>query len=327
MMTACLSCALTATNAVTTESDSVIKREADAFIKRMGNTLQPGQRDAIIEAIHGNYSALTKVRNARNDKPVYPSNVRVSEPTERLRLYTNIDGNQKDKPLLVYFHGGGWTIGGLNSCARFCSELCSKGGISVLAVDYRLAPEHPYPAPLDDCEEALEVAFRHAESWGCSPRKIFAGGDSSGGNLAVSSTMRIEEGKVAGLLLFYPVVRAWNDGTKSWKKGEKGLGLDGDLMEAFNRSYASEEEARTPEVSPILASDESLSRLPRTLLIAAERDILSDQGEEFIERIASLGVAARRIEYPGAVHLFITVPGQPTAFAEAVAQSVRFIGK
>ena len=138
----------------------------------------------------------------------------------------------------------------------------------------------------------------------------------------------MNEGDIAGLLLFYPVVKAWNDHTPSWQKYNKGFGLDGDLMEAFNQSYEpSPDRIHNPEISPMSATDKTLKKLPRTLLIAAGRDILACQGKEFIDRITSLGVNATRLEFPSAVHLFITVPGQETAFYEAVKHTVEFLGK
>lgn len=307
--------------------DSLMKKEADDFLVKMGTELQPKQRDAIIAAINGDTEELERVRNARNTQPVYPSNVKVTYPTSNTRLYTNTETNVGNKPLLVYLHGGGWTIGGLNSCAKFCGEICSSGGVSVLAVDYRLAPEYPYPIPLDDCEEAIRFALENAEKWGCSANSVFVGGDSSGGNLAIASVLRMKKGDISGLLLFYPVTKAWNDGSQSWIKYGKGFGLDGDLMEAFNQSYISSEQAVNEEISTSCAKDEALKQLPRTLLIAAGRDILADQGKEFADRMVSLGVDAVRVEYPEAVHLFITVPGQNTAFNEAVKEAIGFMNR
>lgn len=306
-------------------NDSLMQKEADAFLVQMGTELQSRQRDAILAAINGNGKALEQIRNARNRPPVYPPNIKVTHPTTNTRLYTNTEINIGDKPLLIYLHGGGWTIGSLNSCAKFCSEVCSQGSANVLAVDYRLAPEHPYPTPLDDCEAVIRFAMGKASEWGCSAKHIIVGGDSSGGNLAIASTLRMGKGDISGLLLFYPVTKAWNDGSQSWLRYGKGFGLDGDLMEAFNQSYISTEQAQNEEISPACAKDDVLKRLPRTLLIAAGRDILADQGKEFIHRIISLGVDATRIEYPKAIHLFITVPGQDTAFKEAVKETIKFL--
>lgn len=306
-------------------NDARMQKEADAFLVKMGADLQPKQRDAILAAIEGDGDALEQVRRGRNITPAYPPEVEVTHPTANTRLYRNTEMKSGKRPLLIYLHGGGWTIGSVNSCARFCSEVCAKGGINVLAVEYRLAPEHPYPAPIDDCEEAIRLALEMAGKWGCDAERIVVGGDSAGGNLAIASVLRLEKDEVAGLLLFYPVTKAWNDASRSWRMYGKGFGLDGDLMEAFNRSYIASGQARNDEISPACAKDEALMRLPRTLLVAAGRDILADQGRAFVDRILALGVAATRIEYPAATHLFITVPGQDTAFNEAVSETIGFV--
>ncbi len=109
-----------------------------------------------------------------------------------------------------------------------------------------------------------------------------------------------EELKVKSLILFYPVVKAYADNSKSWKTYSRGYGLDSRLMEAFNEAYLSSSnvEATAPDVSPGDSSDEKLSKMPRVLLISAERDILTGQGKEFIERLQSVGSDADRIEFP-----------------------------
>lgn len=180
---ALLSVALIGLSVACAPHNSLMRKEADAFLKQMGTELQPKQRDAILAAIDGDGKGLEQIRSARNSRPVYPPNVKVTHPSANTRLYTNTETNAVDKPLLIYLHGGGWTIGSLNSCARFCSTVCSQGGASVLAVDYRLSPEHPYPTPLDDCEAAIRLALEKAGDWGCSAKRIILGGDSSGGIL------------------------------------------------------------------------------------------------------------------------------------------------
>ena len=126
------------------------------------------------------------------------------------------------------------------------------------------------------------------------------------------------------LLLFYPVVSAWNEASPSWKTYQKGAALDGSLMEAFNQAYT-RGQAKHPFISPSLCPDSLLSRLPRLLLVAAERDILCDQGKEFTDHVKRLGVTAHREVLPGTVHLFITVPGQDTAFRHAVSLAEDFL--
>ena len=127
---------------------------------------------------------------------------------------------------------------------------------------------------------------------------------------------------LVSLLLFYRVTKAFEDGSESWQQYGKGYGLDAEIMEAFNRAYTINADDRCSAISVGLCSDEELNMLPRTLLIAAERDILRDQGLNLAERMCG---KIQRIEYKGAVHLFITVPGQDTAFDRAVKDAIGFI--
>lgn len=166
------------------------------------------------------------------------------------------------------------------------------------------------------------IAYRHKPH---HISRITLGGDSSGGNLALATALSEQcRGKIESLLLFYPVTKAFDDGSLSWRKYGKGYGLDAEIMKAFNRAYTLNTDARSEAISVGLCSDEALQALPRTLLVTAERDILCDQGKELAER---MGNKATRIEYTGTVHLFITVPGQDAAFAKAVRDAVSFITK
>lgn len=129
-------------------------------------------------------------------------------------------------------------------------------------------------------------------------------------------------GVLESLVLFYPVTKAFADGSESWRKYGSGYGLDADLMEAFNRAYLGGTDSENHAVSVGLCSVEQLRRLPRTLLVAAGRDILRDQGCELAEKS---GGRIERVEFPDAVHLFITVPGQDEAFRKAVDLTYEFI--
>ena len=132
--------AFAATAAVGGAADSVMRRQADGFLQALPDGLQQTQTLAVEKAIAGDNAALMAVRNSRNTRQTLSENVSVRQLSESLRLYepSGVDGRL---PLLVYFHGGGWTFGSLNSCARFCDAVAAMGGVKVLAVDYRLAPE------------------------------------------------------------------------------------------------------------------------------------------------------------------------------------------
>lgn len=311
------------------------RQEADTFLETFPKGLQKLQCEAIQKACRGDGSALQAIRTSRNRPTPLNENVEITEISPTLRLYRPIQRGLHPLPLLIYLHGGGWTFGSIQSCARFCSELTATGEIMVLAVDYRLAPEFPYPDGLNDCLAAWEWARKQAREWGCDPELISMGGDSAGGNLALATVLRLGAGKQPlphSIVLFYPVVSAWNDRSSSWQNYQKGAGLDGPLMEAFNAAYCQgidhairEEAHRNPFISPSVAPDSLLRAMPRTLLVAAERDILCDQGKSFYNRLKTLDVEIERREIPGSVHLFITVPGQERAFRQSIEWTRRFL--
>ena len=306
---------------------TAMRSEADSFLKHMPEGLQQRQTAAILQAINGDNTALEAVRNARNAAPEISANVTMRMLSPTLRLYeptVSDEGRRKPLPLLIYLHGGGWTIGSLNSCGRFCDRMAATGQMKVLAVDYRLAPEHPFPQGLSDCKAAVTYALEHAETLGIDTANISIGGDSSGGNLAIATALAPEcHGHLSALLLFYPVTKAFADGSASWNNFGKGYGLDAEIMDAFNASYlVGGADAHDLRISPGLAPDSLLRQLPPTLLIAAGRDILRNQGKEFAQRLPQ---CVKRVEFPGAVHLFITVAGQPTAFGHAVRLASEFL--
>lgn len=308
----------------TITSSCIMRTQADAFLKAMPADLQQKQTCAIHKAIDGDYKELIAVRNSRNIQPKYSDNVQTRMITDSMRIYEPKDSHSKRLPVLLYLHGGGWTFGSINSCGRFCDAMAASGGMRVIALDYRLAPEHPYPEGLNDCITAIHYIIRHAAELHIDANHITIGGDSSGGNLALATALSATcRGKIESLLLFYPVTKAFDDGSESWQQYGKGFGLDAEIMEAFNRAYTLHTaDVRSTSVSVGLCNDKELLTLPRTLMIAAERDILRDQGKTFAER---MGNKAERIEYAGTVHLFITVPGQEAAFERAVTDAMTFI--
>lgn len=328
-----------------TEQDrKAFLNEADDFIDGLPEGLQDHQCDAVLHALRGDSGELAEIRQSRNGSPEYPQMVKVDEfegdgPVRgiRMRLYTPEIHDGGILPLLVYFHGGGWTFGGLNSCAAFCGSLASTGKVAVLAVDYGLAPENPYPSGLMDCVSAVEYAMAHAAEWGSDGNMVSVGGDSSGGNLALATALYMNDSqgsdKLRSVVLFYPVVKAYVDKSDSWRRYSRGYGLDSRLMEAFNEAYLhasiedpeSVADAHDELVSPADADESKLGSLPPLLIVGAERDILYDQGKEFADAQIKMGHKTTHVTFPGAVHLFITVYGQPTAFSKAVALTESFL--
>lgn len=303
------------------------QKEADSFLQSMPNGLQSKQCAAIWKAIVGDTVSLMQVRQSRNTPTALPENITAEYVKPHLRLYKPLQ-SKKELPLLIYLHGGGWTFGSINSCARFCSTIAASGEAMVLAVDYALAPERPFPQGLNDCLDAVCFAQQHAGDWGGNPASISIGGDSSGGNLAIATALKLIERNdscpLRSLVLFYPVVKAYADSLPSWETYGKGYALDSELMEAFNHAYAGNE-PENPYISVAHADDELLRQLPPVLIVAAGRDILHDQGEEFAQHLRMLGATVLRQELQGAVHLFITVPGQEAAFQQATKLALDFL--
>ncbi|MDE5712505.1 MAG: alpha/beta hydrolase [Muribaculaceae bacterium] len=334
----------------TEKEKTAFLNEADDFIDDMAEGLQDRQCDAVLHSIRGEGAELMRIRMSRNEEVALSSNVERKDLTGdgaarglQMRLYKpSTAGKDGAKiPLLVYLHGGGWTFGSINSCSLFCDALASNENVMVLAVDYRLAPENPFPAGLMDCVSAVEYAMSHAEEWGSSQELVSLGGDSSGGNLAVAASLYLQDqaklSPIKSLVLFYPVVKAYADGSSSWKEYSRGYGLNSRLMNSFNEAYAGssvatgstqnkeKSENHNPLVSPAEAEKSQLAKLPPVLIIGAERDILYDQGKEFASVLHQSGNSVEHITFPGSVHLFITVKGQPTAFSKAVTLSGAFL--
>lgn len=306
------------------QEDDKMRQQADSFLRQMPVGLQQRQAAAIRRAMAGHSRGLDSVRHSRNAAWPVPTGVSSRTLSPTLRLYEPAGAAGRKLPTLIYLHGGGWTFGSINSCSRFCGALAASGAARVVAVDYRLAPENPFPAGLEDCAAAVRYVTENATELGTATASVAIGGDSSGGNLAVATALSAEcRGKIAKLVLFYPVTLAIADGSASWREYGRGYGLDSDIMEAFDSAYVGAADTRDPRISVgLLPPDTLRALLPQTLLVAAGRDILRDQGKDFATRA---GHRARREELPEAVHLFITVPGQDEAFGTAVRLAADFL--
>ena len=296
--------------------------EEQAFLANMKEGLQHVQMLAVRNAMKGDYGALGEIRQSRNKAPALPENIDIKYVASNICLFSPAGRAARKRPLLLYLHGGGWCFGSINSCARFCAALAEAGDCCVAALNYRLAPKFPFPAPLDDCRRAFEYVKCHADEWGCDSLQVSVGGDSAGGNLALATAMSVEG--VCKVIPIYPVTKLYTEVTPSWVEYGKGYGDDAELLEAFNEAYSGGA-ARNPLVSVGLASDETLAKLPPVLIISAGHDILFDQTAEFAERLNGLGHSLSYHVFPTATHLFITVPGQPTAFNESVRIVAEFI--
>ena len=210
-----------------------------------------------------------------------------------------------DPPILVYYHGGGWVIGDLDTHDYACRELSVGAGCIVVAVDYRLAPEAQFPAAVDDSWAALQWVAANAESLGGDPARIAVGGDSAGGNLsAVMSLLARDNGgpALAFQLLVYPAVDM-EFSRPSIDENADGYVLTKDHMIWFRGHYLRSDADRADfRASPLLAADHS--GLPPALVVTAEFDPLRDEGRDYAEKLQAAGVEATLSNYEGQIHVF-----------------------
>jgi acetyl esterase len=208
----------------------------------------------------------------------------------------------------VWFHGGGWVIGNVASHDALCRSLASRSGTVVASVEYRLAPEHPFPAPVDDAVAATEWVAEHAADLGIDPTRLAVGGDSAGGNLAAATTLVARARGAPALayqLLVYPVVDH-SFSQPSYVENAEGYFLSADAMRWFSGHYLPDRSHATdPLAAPLHAPD--LSGLPPALVITAEYDPLRDEGEAYAARLAMAGVETEMVRYDGMVHGFVSM--------------------
>jgi acetyl esterase len=213
-------------------------------------------------------------------------------------------------PVLVYFHGGGWVLGSIDSHDSVARNLARSADCLVVSVGYRLAPEHRFPAAVDDCIAAVRWVHGHANDFGADAARIALGGDSAGGNLATVVALRLrDEGgpKIAGQLLVYPVTQLRAPLRGSMVANAEGYFLRARDVAWFDDMYLGDSQAHThPYASPLLAA--SLGGLAPALVITAEFDPLRDQGEDYARRLRQAGVAVTLSRYDGAFHAFFGMP-------------------
>ncbi|MEV5848568.1 alpha/beta hydrolase [Streptomyces sp. NPDC051985] len=211
------------------------------------------------------------------------------------------------RAVIVYYHGGGWVIGALDEFDTMARKLADATRAAVVLVDYRLAPENPYPAAAEDAWAALRWADAQAGRIAGSRVPLIVAGDSAGGNLAavVSQRARREGGPgIALQILVYPVTDADLD-TASYVDPANQLMLDRESMRWFWDHYAPDEQDRArPDASPLRATD--LTGLPPAVVLTAEHDVLRDEGEAYADRLRAAGVPVAHRRFPGQMHAFFT---------------------
>ena len=241
------------------------------------------------------------------------------------RLYVPFADGQR-RPLVVHFHGGGWVIGDLDSHDTACRHLAREAGAGVLAIDYRLAPEHRFPAAVDDALAAFEWAAANADALGFDPARVAVAGDSAGGNLAAvvaQLTTRAGGPRPAAQFLAYPVTDV---STKhpSYRLFAEGFLLTERDMDWFRAHYLPDEAtAGDPRVSPLLAPD--VSGLPPAVVLTCGFDVLRDEGEAYARRLEQAGVPVTLRRSTGLIHGFCNAVGVSPLSRDATREGFRLL--
>ena len=207
-------------------------------------------------------------------------------------------------PLVAYAHGGGWAVGSLDGFGPVSRALANASGAIVASIDYRLAPEHPFPAGLDDVRAAVRWLAENAREFDGDPDRVAIAGDSAGGNLATVTARRLRDEGGSPLryqALVYPVCDSALN-TPSYRESAEGFGLSALSMKRFWELYLDGADGRVPDASPLQAGD--LSGLPPAFILTVRDDVLRDEGEAYARALEAAGVPVTLRRYDGAVHGF-----------------------
>ncbi len=287
-----------------------------------GQTMPP--LDALPpEMVRAGYRMQRQAQNQNAPKDVDAKDIQVDGADGKIpaRLYTPA-GAAAVTPCLIYFHGGGFAIGDLESHDGHCRRLAAYSGYRVLAVDYRLAPEHPFPAGHDDALAATKWTFDHAAEIGVDASKIAVGGCSAGGNLAASVSIDLKDDpkrKLAFQLLLYPGI--WPDVETQSRKDLDGPLLTKAAIAWFDKCLAAAGHPQAHRAN--LGEKADVSRTPPALVVTAGYDPLKDEGRDYAARLNAAGVKAEHVQYDDLVHDFYVMgdvsPAVDVATKETVA--------
>lgn len=271
---------------------------------------------------------IDKLRDVYPPKPVGKiEDLKIDGPAGKIpvRIYTP-EGKGPFHPL-VFYHGGGWCIGSIDGYDNICAELTNRVPAVVFSIDYRLAPEHHFPAAVDDCYAALKYIANNSSRFNAEAGRLAVMGDSAGATLAaaVSLKSKAENGpRIALQILVYPATDLSRNDSESYRLFGKDYDLDKELIEIFKTHYMPDKkEWINPYASPLLAKD--FKGLPPALIMTAEFDPLRDDGAEFAKKLEEAGVPVKYSLYKGVIHgflSFVTFHSAQRAFDE-ISQTLR----
>ncbi|MEI9994022.1 MAG: alpha/beta hydrolase [Rhizomicrobium sp.] len=304
--------------------DPIVK----GFLDQMKMAGGPKMQDAGAEAGRLQFNALMQMVGPKDVPVGKTENLVVPSQTGGvpIRVYTPVAAGRDPMPALVYFHGGGFVIGNIESHDGLCRMLANEGGLRVISVEYRLAPEHKYPAALDDAFAALVWVAAHAAEIGVDANRIAVGGDSAGGALAaeVAQLAKAKGGlALAAQMLLFPVTQIGEE-TASLREFAVGYFLEKDTLDWFYASYLpTDADRHDPSVSPLRAKD--LSGLPPAYIMLGGFDPLHDEGLQYADKLRAAGVKVTVADHSDMVHCFVYLQAVLPQAHDALAAAAKTV--
>ena len=294
------------------------------------NSLPPNEARMALSGLQSSYLVNMPEAEVQNQTiPLGPNNETIAIQIVRP---AGISENQV-LPVVMYFHGGGWVLGGFDTHERLIKELANAANISIVYVNYTLSPEAKYPQSLEEAYAATKWVAENGQSINVNSSRLAVAGDSAGGNMATAVAMLAKErgGPIISFqALFYPVTD-YNFNTTSYEQFQNGYFLTRDAMKWFWNNYVDNQTTniQDPLISPLQASNEQLQGLPPTLLITDENDVLRDEGEAYAHKLMEAGVPVASVRYLGTIHDFMMLNAlaDTPAAEEAISQAASIINK
>lgn len=280
-----------------------LTKQAQAFVETLAFAKPPAWYELPVEEARDTFRGFVDIFGAAPD--ILRIEDRVLDNGIRLRIYADVEN---PAPAVMYFHGGGWVLGDIETHDALCRRLAKHSRCVIVSVDYGCSPESPFPGPFNDCVDATAYVAENAERIGAIPNRLAVMGDSAGGNLAAAVAMHSRDNggpKIAYQVLVYPVIEPTFD-TDSYQDFAEGFGLTRKTMKWFWEQYLGDQAASVFS-APSMAS--SLEGLPPAHVVTAEYDVLRDEGEQFAERLRAANVPTTSVRYDGNLHGFIHFAG------------------